>query len=448
MRVNENYSRLEQSYLFSTIARKVNAYKAANPEARIIRLGIGDVTLPLAPAVIRALHDAVDEMAKAETFRGYCDDAEGYEFLRQAVADHYAGLGATVGIDEVFVSDGAKSDLGNILDIIAPGSTVIIPDPVYPAYVDTNVMAGNHIVYASGTAEDGFLPMPDDAVDADVVYICSPNNPTGATYGAEGLAAWVDYALRHDALILFDSAYEAFIRTDGLPHTIYEIDGAERCAIEISSFSKRAGFTGVRCGFTVVPKTLTVANGDLNALWRRRDGAERCAIEISSFSKRAGFTGVRCGFTVVPKTLTVANGDLNALWRRRQNTKFNGVPYIVQRAAEATLSDAGRRETAAQVDAYLENAHTIAAALDDMGIRYTGGANSPYIWLECPGGMRSWDFFDLLLEKAQVVGTPGVGFGPAGEGYLRLSAFGRAEDCREAMARIKTMLEAEGLTVR
>ena len=401
MRVNENYSRLEQSYLFSTIARKVNAYKAANPEARVIRLGIGDVTLPLVPSVIRALHGAVDEMAKAETFRGYCDDAEGYEFLRQAVADHYAGLGATVGIDEVFVSDGAKSDLGNFLDIIAPGSTVVIPDPVYPAYVDTNVMAGNHIVYASGTAEDGFLPMPDDAVDADVVYICSPNNPTGATYGAEGLAAWVDYALRHDALILFDSAYEAFIRTEGRPHTIYEIDGAERCAVE-----------------------------------------------ISSFSKRAGFTGVRCGFTVVPKTLTVANGNLNALWRRRQNTKFNGVPYIVQRAAEATLGEVGKRETAAQVDAYLANAHTIAAALDEMGIRYTGGANSPYIWMECPGGMRSWDFFDLLLEKAQVVGTPGVGFGPAGEGYLRLSAFGRAEDCKEAMDRIKAMLEAEGLTGR
>lgn len=399
MRVNENYSRLEQSYLFSTIARKVQAYKAANPDAQVIRLGIGDVTLPLVPTVIRAMHDAVDEMAKSETFHGYCDDAEGYEFLRQAVADHYAVLGATVGIDEVFVSDGAKSDLGNFLDILAPGSTVLIPDPVYPAYVDTNVMAGNRIIYASATVDDGFLPMPDDAVDADVVYICSPNNPTGATYDVDGLAAWVDYALRHDALILFDSAYEAFIRTDGVPHTIYEIDGAERCAVE-----------------------------------------------ISSFSKRAGFTGVRCGFTVVPKTLTVANGDLNALWRRRQNTKFNGVPYIVQRAAAAALSEAGRRETAAQVDAYLANAHTIAAALDDMGIRYTGGVNSPYIWLRCPNGMRSWDFFDLLLEKAQVVGTPGVGFGPAGEGYLRLSAFGRAADCGEAMVRIRAALEAEGLT--
>lgn len=398
MHVNETFSRLEQSYLFSTIARKVNAYKASHPDARVIRLGIGDVTLPLVPAVIRALHDATDEMAHAETFRGYCDDAEGYAFLRQAVADHYARLGATLGIDEVFISDGAKSDLGNFLDIIAPGSTVLIPDPVYPAYVDTNIMAGNHVLYAHGSVDDGFLPLPDDAVDADVVYICSPNNPTGATYDAEGLAAWVDYALRHEALIIFDSAYEAFIRTEGLPHTIFEIDGAERCAVE-----------------------------------------------ISSFSKRAGFTGVRCGFTVVPKTLTVANGDLNALWRRRQNTKFNGVPYIVQRAAEATLSEAGRRETGAQVDVYLGNAHIIAGALDEMGIRYTGGANSPYIWMECPAGMRSWDFFDLLLEKAQVVGTPGVGFGPAGEGYFRFSAFGCTEDCKEAMARMHAMLETEGL---
>ena len=398
MHVNETFSRLEQSYLFSTIARKVNAYKASHPEARVIRLGIGDVTLPLVPAVVRALHDATDEMAHAETFRGYCDDAEGYAFLRQAVADHYARLGATVGIDEVFISDGAKSDLGNFLDIIAPGSTVLIPDPVYPAYVDTNIMAGNHVLYAHGSVDDGFLPLPDDAVEADVVYICSPNNPTGATYGAEGLAAWVDYALRHEALIIFDSAYEAFIRAEGLPHTIFEIDGAERCAVE-----------------------------------------------ISSFSKRAGFTGVRCGFTVVPKTLTVANGDLNALWRRRQNTKFNGVPYIVQRAAEATLSEVGRRETNAQVDVYLGNAHIIASALDEMGIRYTGGANSPYIWMECPGGMRSWDFFDVLLEKAQVVGTPGVGFGPAGEGYFRFSAFGCTEDCKEAMARMRAMLETEGL---
>ncbi len=398
MHVNETFSRLGQSYLFSTVARKTNAYQAAHPEARVIRLSIGDVTLPLAPAVVKALHDAVDEMGKASTFRGYCDDAEGYGFLRQAVADHYARLGATVGVDEVFISDGAKSDLGNFLDVLAPGSTALIPDPVYPAYVDTNVMAGNRIVYMHGSADNGFLPLPDDEVEADLVYICSPNNPTGAVYGSDGLAAWVDYALRHRSLIVFDSAYEAFIRTGGVPHTVYEIDGAERCAVE-----------------------------------------------ISSFSKRAGFTGVRCGFTVVPKALEVADGDLNALWRRRQNTKFNGVPYIVQRAAEAALLEPGRRETAEQVDAYLANARLISGALDEMGIRYMGGKNSPYIWMECPGGMCSWDFFDLLLEKAQVVSTPGVGFGPAGEGYLRLTAFGRTEDCREAMVRIRTVLADEGL---
>ncbi len=398
MHVNETFSRLGQSYLFSTVARKTNAYQAAHPEARVIRLSIGDVTLPLAPAVVKALHDAVDEMGKASTFRGYCDDAEGYGFLRQAVADHYARLGATVGVDEVFISDGAKSDLGNFLDVLAPGSTALIPDPVYPAYVDTNVMAGNRIVYMHGSADNGFLPLPDDEVEADLVYICSPNNPTGAVYGSDGLAAWVDYALRHRSLIVFDSAYEAFIRTGGVPHTVYEIDEAERCAVE-----------------------------------------------ISSFSKRAGFTGVRCGFTVVPKALEVADGDLNALWRRRQNTKFNGVPYIVQRAAEAALLEPGRRETAEQVDAYLANARLISGALDEMGIRYMGGKNSPYIWMECPGGMCSWDFFDLLLEKAQVVSTPGVGFGPAGEGYLRLTAFGRTEDCREAMARIRTVLADEGL---
>ena len=398
MRVNTNFLRLEQSYLFSTVARKVSSYKAANPEARIIRLGIGDVTQPLAPSIIKGMGAAVAEMADAKTFRGYCDDAEGYEFLRQAVADHYARLGAKVGIDEVFISDGAKSDLGNFLDILAPDSVALIPDPVYPAYVDTNIMAGHEVVYTHGSIENGFAPLPDDSVDADIVYICSPNNPTGAVYTADGLAAWVEYALAHNALIIFDSAYEAFIRQDCLPHTIYEIDGAELCAVE-----------------------------------------------ISSLSKRAGFTGVRCGFTVVPKTLSVADGDLNALWRRRQNTKFNGVPYIVQRAAESAFSEIGRKETAAQVDAYLENARILGDAFDEMGIEYTGGKNAPYIWARCPKGMRSWDFFDLLLEKAQVVGTPGVGFGPAGEGYLRFSAFGRADDCREAVVRIRAVLDAEGL---
>lgn len=394
MLVNEHFAQIGQNYLFSTIARKVAAFSATNPERRIIRLGIGDVTEPLAPVIIDAMHKAVDEMANKKTFRGYCDDAEGYPFLREAVAAHYAELGAELGSDEVFISDGAKSDLGNFLDLTGPDCLALIPDPVYPTYVDTNIMAGHRIRYALGSAENGFLPMPDDDVDADLIYLCSPNNPTGAVYDAAGLAAWVAYALDHEALIIFDSAYEAFIRTDGLPHTIYEIDGAEKCAVEISSFSKMAGFTGVRCGFTVVPKTLSVAG----------------------------------------------SADLNQMWRRRQNTKFNGVPYVVQRAAEAALSPLGRQQTRAQVDYYLGNARVIGEHLDELGISYTGGKNAPYIWLECPDGMRSWDFFDRLLEQAQVVGTPGAGFGQAGEGRLRLSAFGQRPDVEEAMARIKEML--------
>ncbi len=398
MKTNPSFAKLEKSYLFSTIAKKVAAYKQAHPEADVIRLGIGDVTLPIAPSIVEAMHVAVDEMGKAETFRGYCDDAEGYEFAREAVKGFYAGLGVEVGLDEVFVSDGAKSDLGNFLDIIEPGSSVLIPDPVYPAYVDTNVMAANHVIYAHSSVDDGFLPMPEEGVSADVIYICSPNNPTGATYDAAGLKAWVDYALANRALIIFDSAYESFIRDPEVPHSIFQIEGARKCAVE-----------------------------------------------ISSFSKRAGFTGVRCGFTIVPKDLEVADADLNAYWRRRQNTKFNGVPYIVQRACEAALSPQGLKETTEQVDIYLSNAHTIAAGLDKLGIRYTGGKNSPYIWLECPGGMSSWEFFDLLLEEAQVVGTPGVGFGPAGEGYFRLSAFGRTEACKEAMERIERVLKEKGV---
>ena len=398
MKTNPSFAKLEKSYLFSTIAKKVAAYKQAHPDADVIRLGIGDVTLPIAPSIVEAMHTAVDEMGKAETFRGYCDDAEGYEFAREAVKGFYAGIGVEVGLDEVFVSDGAKSDLGNFLDIIEPGSSVLIPDPVYPAYVDTNVMAANHVVYAHSSVEDGFLPMPQGGVKVDVIYICSPNNPTGATYDAAGLKAWVDYALENRALIIFDSAYESFIRDPEVPHSIFQIEGARKCAVE-----------------------------------------------ISSFSKRAGFTGVRCGFTIVPKDLEVADADLNAYWRRRQNTKFNGVPYIVQRACEAALSPQGLKETSEQVDIYLSNAHTIAAGLDKLGIRYTGGKNSPYIWLECPGGLSSWEFFDLLLEEAQVVGTPGVGFGPAGEGYFRLSAFGRTEACKEAMERIERVLKAKGV---
>lgn len=394
MRVNENFARLEQSYLFSTISRKVAAYQEAHPQARILRLGIGDVTEPLAPAIIDAMHTAVDEMANRATFRGYSDDAEGYLFLREAVARHFSALGAEIGLDEVFISDGAKSDLGNILDLTAADATALVPDPVYPAYVDTNMMNGHKVRYIHSTAQDGYIAWPDDSIQADLVYICSPNNPTGAVYGADALAAWVQYCLDHDALLIFDSAYEAFIRTEGVPHTIYEIDGAERCAIEISSFSKMAGFTGVRCGFTVVPKTLTIAGA----------------------------------------------ADLNQMWRRRQNTKFNGVAYIVQRAAQAALSPAGISQTQAQVDYYLGNAAIIASALDKMGRPYTGATDSPYVWMASPDGMASWDFFDLMLERAQVVGTPGVGFGPAGEGRIRLSAFGQRSQIKEAMERLGAML--------
>ena len=362
MHVNETFARLEQSYLFSTVARKTNAYRAAHPDARVIRLSIGDVTQPLAPAVVKALQDAVAEMGRAETFRGYCDDAEGYEFLRKAVADHYARLGATIGVDEVFVSDGAKSDLGNFLDVVAPGATVLIPDPVYPAYVDTNVMADNEVVYVHGSAEDGFLPLPDPSVDADLVYICSPNNPTGAVYTSEGLAAWVDYALAHDALIIFDSAYEAFIRSEGVPHTIYEIDGAERCAVEISSFSKRAGFTGVRCGFTVVPKTLSVADGE---------------------PERA------CGAAARTQSSTACPTSCSGRPRR---------PWA--RPGKRECGRPGRRLSGKRP--HHRRRPWTRSAYPLYGRRRT----RPYIWMECPGGMRSWDFFDLLLEKAQVVAPP------------------------------------------
>lgn len=395
MRVNTNFGRLEQNYLFATVSRKVRAYQEANPDRRIIRLGIGDVTEPLVPAVIDALHKAVDEMADKKTFRGYVDDAEGYPFLCSAVAQHYESLGVSVATDEVFISDGAKSDLGNFLDLTPEGAVALIPDPVYPAYVDTNLMNGHQVRFVHASAEDGYIARPDESIDADLVYICSPNNPTGAVYGPSDLAAWVQYALDKNALIIFDAAYESFIRTPGLPHTIYGIDGADRCAVEISSFSKMAGFTGLRCGYTVVPKSLTVAGG----------------------------------------------ADLNQMWRRRQNTKFNGVPYIVQRAAEAALSPAGRAQTRAQVDYYLGNAGVIAAGLDSMGISYTGGTDAPYVWMSCPENMGSWDMFDRMLEQAQVVGTPGVGFGPAGEGCLRLSAFGQRADIEEAMERLKHLFD-------
>ena len=390
MKLNKHYSELNESYLFSTIAHKVAAYQKANPDKDIIRLGIGDVTLPLAKSVTDAMLKAVEEQGKKETFHGYIPSEQGYEFLRSAIQKYYAGHGVELDMAEIFVSDGAKSDLGNLLDLFDVDNTVLVPDPVYPVYVDDNVMAGRKILYMSASAENNFLPMPDDNVHADIVYLCSPNNPTGAAYSRDQLQAWVDYANERGAVLLFDAAYESFITDGDVPHSIYEVNGAETCAIEFCSFSKTAGFTGTRCSYTVVPQALV--RGSLH---------------------------------------------LNAMWLRRQTTKYNGVPYIVQRAAAAVFTEEGQKATRAAIDYYRANAAVIAAALDEAGIWYCGGKNSPYIWMQCPGGMKSWDFFDHLLEHAGVVGTPGAGFGAQGEGYFRLTGFGDAEKTRLAAQKLK-----------
>ena len=391
MKINSNYSNLKDSYLFSTIAKKVNEYKAANPDADIIRLGIGDVTLPLPKVCVEAMEKASAEMGVKETFKGYGEE-QGYGFLRTAVAKYYTNRNVVLSDDEIFISDGAKSDLGNILDVFSVDNTVLIPDPVYPVYVDTNVMAGRNIVFMNGNEENGFLPMPQADVKADIIYLCSPNNPTGAVYNKAQLKEWVDYANRNDAVILFDAAYEAFIMDDTLPKSIYEIEGARTCAIEFCSFSKKAGFTGTRCGYTVVPKELV------------REGVA-----------------------------------LNKMWLRRQTTKFNGVPYIVQRGAETVFTEEGYKQTQENIEYYLGNAKIIAATLDELGIKYFGGKNSPYIWLKCPDNMKSWDFFDMLLTKINVVGTPGQGFGENGEGFFRLTAFGSRENVIKAMERFKNL---------
>ena len=394
MKINRNYLDLKESYLFSDIAKKTAAYKAANPDADIIKLGIGDVTLPLCKAVTDAFHTAVSEMGEKETFRGYGPE-QGYGFLRDAIRDYYKSEdGVELDSDEIFVSDGAKSDLGNILDILSKDNTVLVPDPVYPVYVDTNVMDGRKINYIAGNAENGFLPLPDDSLEADVIYICSPNNPTGAAYDHAGLRKWVDYALGRGALILFDAAYESFITSKELVRSIYEIEGARKCAIEFCSFSKIAGFTGTRCGWTIVPAELE-------------------------------FDGVQ----------------LKKLWLRRQTTKFNGVSYPVQKAAAAVFTPEGLSQIRENLDYYRQNAKTITDALDKLGIWYTGGVNSPYIWLRCPNNMGSWEFFDLLLTKANVVGTPGAGFGAMGEGFFRLTAFGDHDRTREAAERIVKLLK-------
>lgn len=394
--INTNYANLKNNYLFSTVAEKVRVYSEAHPQADIIKLGIGDVTKPLAKTVIQALHDAVDENAKAETFMGYGPE-QGYAFLREALADYYGKLGADIDADEVFVSDGAKSDIANILDIFSKDCHVVIPDPVYPVYLDTNVMDGRKVSFLNANEGNNFLPMPEDLgtdEKVDILYLCSPNNPTGACYNKDQLQTWVDFANAQGAVIFFDSAYEVFASGTDLPRTIFAIPGARTCAIEIASLSKTAGFTGTRCSYTVVPKELV------------RDGQ-----------------------------------SLKDMWFRRQSTKFNGTPYIVQKAAAAVFTEEGYAEIMENIQGYKENAKIIADTLDELGIYYTGGHYSPYVWLKCPNNMSSWGFFDFLLEKAQVVGTPGEGFGKNGEGFFRLTAFNTPERTREAMERLKEILK-------
>ena len=406
-KINPNYQKLPGSYLFSEIARRTAAYSQAHPEARLIKMGIGDVTLPLAPAVIAAMHEAVEEMAHKETFKGYGPE-QGYDFLRHAIAGQdFRARGVDIAEDEIFVSDGAKSDCGNIGDIFAEDNVVAVCDPVYPVYVDTNAMAGRagdydadaerwtNIVYMPTTAENDFTPaLPD--VPVDLIYLCSPNNPTGTVLSREALQKWVDYANATDAVILFDAAYERFITDPAIPHSIYEIPGAKTCAIEFRSFSKTAGFTGARCGYTVVPRDLV------------REGQ-----------------------------------SLNAMWNRRQTTKFNGASYVIQRGAAAIYTPEGAAQVDETIDFYRANARTIKEGLAAAGLEVYGADNSPYVWCRTPNGTGSWDFFNRLLEEANVITTPGAGFGPAGEGYIRLTAFGDAGDTQEAVERIKRMLDAE-----
>ena len=391
-KINPHFSDIKQNYLFAEIAKRVSDFAAANPERSIIKMGIGDVTLPLPAVAIEAMKKGADDLASKETFKGY-PDYEGYAFVREAISGYYKKCGADVGADEIFVSDGAKSDCGNIGDIFDKDNTVLVTDPVYPVYVDTNLMSGRKIIYADSNRENGFAAMPDDNVKADIIYLCSPNNPTGSAYNAQQLKAWVDYALKNDSVILYDSAYEAFI-TEDLPRSIYCIEGAKKCAIEICSLSKTAGFTGTRCGYTVVPKEL------------EREGV-----------------------------------SLYKLWYRRQATKFNGVSWPIQCAAAAIFTDEGLKQVEENLAYYRENAKIIANTMDELGIFYTGGKNSPYVWLQCPNGMSSWEFFDYLLNNAGVVGTPGEGFGKNGEGYFRLTAFSSHENTVEAMRRVKELLK-------
>lgn len=391
--INKEYANLKPSYLFRDVAQRRKAYEQAHPDKKVISLGIGDVTRPLPEAVVAAAKRAAEEMAHAETFRGYSPD-QGYDFLREAIRAYYAEQGVELGLDEIFVSDGAKSDVGNLSELFDASITALVPDPVYPVYVDSNIMAGRRVIYAPASAENGFLPAPPAGTHADLIYICSPNNPTGAAYDFDGLKAWVDYANGEGAVIIYDAAYEAFITTGDLPHSIYQIPGAKTCAIEVCSLSKTAGFTGVRCGYTIVPLAL------------ERDGVK-----------------------------------LHSMWLRRQSTKFNGVSYIVQRMAEAAFSPEGRAQALANLDYYRENARILGDVLTRHGITYFGGKSSPYLWLRCPEGMGSWEFYDALLSECQIVGTPGAGFGEQGEGWFRLTAFGERESVTEAAQRLDAWLK-------
>lgn len=393
-KLNEHYQDLKESYLFAEIAHRVAAYEAEHPDAKIIRLGIGDVTLPLGDLAIKGLHEGVDAMTSAETFKGYGPE-QGYAFLRDAISAYYARNDISVDAADIFISDGAKSDTGNISELFDNDNVILIPDPVYPVYVDSNIMNGKKVTYLSGNAENNFLPMPDPSVHADIIYLCSPNNPTGAVYNKEQLKEWVDYALNNHAVILFDSAYEAFISDPELPRSIYAIEGAKQCAIEFCSLSKTAGFTGTRCGYTVVPRELvfTASNGQ----------------EMS----------------------------LHAMWNRRQSTKFNGTSYIIQKGAAAVFTEEGMAQCRENIAYYQENTRIIADTLTRRNIRFFGGVHSPYIWFECPDGMESWEFFDYLLNNAQVVGTPGAGFGENGKNYFRLTSFNNHENTIAAMKRFE-----------
>ena len=406
--VNEHFLKLPNNYLFADIAKKVNAFKTTHPNVRTISLGIGDVTQPLCPAVIEAMHKAVDEMANAETFRGYGPE-QGYKFLREAIVKNdYLPRGIHIDTNEVFVNDGAKSDTGNFQELIRWDNSICVTDPIYPVYIDSNVMIGragvledgkwNNVIYVPSNAENNFTPLPPDR-RVDVIYLCFPNNPTGTVATKETLKKWVQYALKNDTLILFDAAYEAYIQDPDIPHSIYEIRGAKKCAVEFKSYSKTAGFTGIRCGYTVVPKELTVSTLD---------------------GKRI---------------------ELNNLWNRRQCTKFNGTSYVSQKAAEATYSPEGKAQVKEVIDYYMTNARIMKEGFEEVGIEVFGGENAPYLWIKTPNGESSWKFFEQMLYEAHVVCTPGVGFGPSGEGYVRLTAFGKREDCLEAMQWIREWMK-------